>query len=80
MKSESYIKSLQKLNIFLKEHPEQKKIYRDININKEILKAKYQLIQNEQKETKISQKEENVYVQNRQVYDDFIPASSTPFI
>ena len=80
MKPEAYIRSWRELNIFLKEHPEQKKIYRDININKEILKAKYQLIQNEQKEIKISQKEENIYVQNRQIYDDFILASSTPFI
>lgn len=80
MKPEAYIRSLRELNIFLKEHPEQRKVYRDININKEILKAKYQLIQNEQKEIKISKKEEYTYVQNRQIFDDFIPASSTPFI
>ena len=57
MKPEAYIRSLRELNIFLKEHPEQRKVYRDININKEILKAKYQLIQNEQKEMKIRKKE-----------------------
>lgn len=80
MKPEAYVRSLRELNIFLKEHPEQKKIYCDININKEFLKAKYQSMKNELKEIKISQKEENIYVQNRQVFDDFIPASSTPFI
>lgn len=80
MTPESYIESLQGLKIFLKIHPVQRKVYRDININEEILKAKYQLIQNEQKEIKISKKEEYTYVQNRQVYDDFILASSTPFI
>ena len=80
MTPESYIESLQGLKIFLKIHPEQRKVYRDINIDKEILKAKYQLIQNEQKEIKISKKEEYTYVQNRQIYDDFIPASSTPFV
>lgn len=80
MKPESYIESLQGLKVFLKIHPEQRKVYRDININKEILKAKYQLIQNEQKEMKIRKKEENIHVQNRQIFDDFIPASSTPFI
>lgn len=80
MKPESYIESLQGLKAFLKIHPEQRKVYRDININEEILKAKYQLIQNEQKEIKISKKEEYTYVQNRQIFDDFIPASSTPFI
>lgn len=80
MKPEAYIKSLRELNAFLKEHPEQKIIYCDININKEILKAKYELIQNELSETFIRKKEENRYVQNRQIYDDFIPASSTPFV
>lgn len=65
MKSEVYIKSLRELNAFLKEHPEQKIIYRDININKEILRAKYELIQNEVNETLIQKKEENRYVQNR---------------
>lgn len=54
MTPESYIESLQGLKIFLKIHPEQRKVYRDININEEILKAKYQLIQNEQKEIKIN--------------------------
>lgn len=80
MKSEVYIKSLRELNAFLKEHPEQKIIYRDININKEILRAKYELIQNEVNETLIQKKEENRYVQNRQIHDDFILASSTPFV
>lgn len=56
MKSEVYIKSLRELNAFLKEHPEQKIIYRDININKEILRAKYELIQNEVNETLIQKK------------------------
>lgn len=56
MKPEVYIKSLRELNAFLKEHPEQKIIYCDININKEILRAKYELIQNEVNETLIQKK------------------------
>ena len=56
MKPEAYIKSLRELNAFLKEHPDQKIIYCDINIIKEILKAKYELIQNELSDTFIRKK------------------------
>ena len=55
---------------YLKEHPEVKSVYRDINIDFLIL----------QTTRKIMYEEENEIEQDRQISNDFIPAVGVPFL
>lgn len=69
MKPELYIKRLRELRYFLTEHPEQRPVYSDINIDYEILKTKHKIHESEEKE--------NAYY--RQYDSDFVPADRIPF-
>lgn len=68
--SKKYLHQLRELKAFLKEHPEVKSVYRDINIDFLILQTK----------RKIMYEEENEIEQDRQISNDFIPAVGVPFL
>ena len=70
MKPELFLERLYELKRFLKEHPEQRIIYSDIPVDFLIMKTKKEIYEKENNENEI---------QNRQVYDDFIPATGVPF-
>ena len=69
MKPELYIQRLRELRNFLAEHPEQKPVYSDINIDMEILITKQRIYESEEKE--------NAYY--RQYDSDFVPTNRIPF-
>lgn len=69
LSSKKYLQQLRDLKAFLKEHPEVKTVYRDINIDFLILQTKRKIMYEEEKEIE----------ENRQIYDDFIPADRIPF-
>lgn len=69
LSSKKYLQQLRELKAFLKEHPEVKTVYRDINIDFLILQIKRKIMYEEEKEIE----------ENRQIYDDFIPADRVPF-
>ena len=50
MKPELYLQRLRELRNFLKENPQQKPVYSDINIDYEILKTKHKIHESEEKE------------------------------
>ena len=68
--AKKYLQQLRELKSFLKEHPEVKSVYRDINIDFLILQTK----------RKIMYEEENEIEQDRQISNDFIPAVGVPFL
>lgn len=68
--AKKYLHQLRELKAFLKEHPEVKSVYRDINIDFLILQSK----------RKIMYEEENEIEQDRQISNDFIPAVGVPFL
>lgn len=68
--AKKYLQQLRELKAFLKEHPEVKTVYRDINIDFLILQTK----------RKIMYEEENEIEQDRQISNDFIPAVGVPFL
>lgn len=68
--AKKYLQQLRELKAFLKEHPEAKSVYRDINIDFLILQTK----------RKIMYEEENEIEQDRQISNDFIPAVGVPFL
>lgn len=68
--SKKYLQQLRELKAFLKEHPEVKSVYRDINIDFLILQTK----------RKIMYEEEQELEENRPHCDDFIPATGVPFL
>ena len=68
--AKKYLHQLRELKAFLKEHPEVKSVYRDINIDFLILQTK----------RKIMYEEENEIEQDRQISNDFIPAVGVPFL
>lgn len=68
--AKKYLQQLRELKAFLKEHPEVKSVYRDINIDFLILQTK----------RKIMYEEENEIEQDRQISNDFIPAVGVPFL
>lgn len=70
MKPELFLQRLYVLKRFLKEHPEQRIIYSDIPVDFLIMKTKKEIYEKEN---------ENNDVQDRQVYDDFVPATGVPF-
>lgn len=50
-----YIRRLKDLRRFLLEHPEQRKVYSDINIDMEIMKTKHQIfLEKDRHDTEIS--------------------------
>ena len=67
--AKKYLHELRELKAFLKEHPEVKSVYRDINIDFLILQTKRKIMYEE--ETKIEE--------DRQTSNDFIPAIGVPF-
>lgn len=69
MKPELYLQRLRELRNFLKENPQQKPVYSDINIDMEILRTKQRIWE--------SEVNENAY--NRQYDSDFVPADRIPF-
>ena len=68
--AKKYLQQLRELKAFLKEHPEVKSVYRDINIDFLILQTK----------RKIMYEEETEIEQDRQISNDFIPAVGVPFL
>lgn len=69
MKPELYLQRLRDLRNFLKENPQQKPVYSDVNIDYEILKTKQRIWESEEKEN----------AQYRQYDSDFVPADRIPF-
>ena len=69
MKQKTFLEKLYELKAFLKEHPEQRIVYSDINVDFLIMKTKREMYE----------REEQDYEQDRQCIDDFIPASGVPF-
>ena len=69
MKPELYLQRLRDLRNFLKENPQQKPVYSDVNIDYEILKTKQRIWESEEKEN----------AHNRQYDSDFVPANRIPF-
>lgn len=69
MKQKTFLEKLYELKSFLKEHPEQRIVYSDINVDFLIMKTKREMYEREEQE----------YEQDRQCTDDFIPASGVPF-
>ena len=67
--AKKYLQQLRELKAFLKEHPEVKTVYRDINIDFLILQTKRKIMYEE--ETKIEE--------NRPSCNDFVPAIGVPF-
>ena len=67
--AKKYLQELRELKAFLKEHPEVKSVYRDINIDFLILQTKRKIMYEEG--TKIEQ--------NRQTSNEFVPAIGIPF-
>lgn len=70
MKPELFLERLYELKRFLKEQPEQCIIYSDIPLDFLIMKTKKEIYEKENNKSEI---------QNRQFYDDFIPATGVPF-
>lgn len=69
MKQKTFLEKLYELKAFLKEHPEQRIVYSDINVDSLIMKTKREMYEREEQE----------HEQDRQCTDDFIPASGVPF-
>lgn len=69
MKPELYLQRLRDLRNFLKENPQQKPVYSDVNIDYEILKTKQRIWESEEKEN----------AQYRQYDSDFVSADRIPF-
>ena len=69
MKPELYLQRLRDLRNFLKENPQQKPVYSDVNIDYEILKTKQ----------RIWESEDNENAHNRQYDSNFVPADRIPF-
>lgn len=69
MKQKTFLEKLYELKAFLKEHPEQRIIYSDINVDFLIMKTKREMYE----------REEHEHEQDRQCTDDFMPASGVPF-
>lgn len=68
--SKKYLQQLRELKAFLKEQPEVKSVYRDINIDFLILQTK----------RKIMYEEETEIEEDRPPCDDFVPATGVPFL
>ncbi len=69
MTGEEYIRKLYDLKKYLKENPEQIPVYADINISRSILLTKRKMYESERES----------YVENRPVFDEFVPAYDIPF-
>ena len=69
MKQKTFLEKLYELKAFLKEHPEQRIVYSDINVDFLIMKTKREMYEREEQEPE----------QDRQCTDDFMPASGVPF-
>lgn len=69
MRQKTFLEKLYELKAFLKEHPEQRIVYCDINVDFLIMKEKREMYEREEQE----------HEQDRQCTDDFIPASGVPF-
>lgn len=69
MKQKTFLEKLYELKAYLKEHPEQRIIYSDINVDYLIMKTKKEMWEREELE----------HEQDRQCTDDFMPASGVPF-
>ena len=69
MNKKIFLQRLYELKNFLREHPEQKPVYSDIPVDLLIMQTKRELYE----------EEENKNVQDRQDYDDFVPATGVPF-
>ncbi len=68
--AKKYLHELKELKAFLKEHPEVKSVYRDINIDFLILQTK----------RKIMYEEEIKIEEDRQTCNEFVPATGIPFL
>lgn len=68
--AKKYLQQLRELKAFLKEHPEVKTVYRDINIDFLILQTK----------RKIMYEEEIKIEEDRQTCNEFVPATGVPFL
>lgn len=68
--AKKYLQQLRELKVFLKEHPEVKTVYRDINIDFLILQTK----------RKIMYEEEIKIEEDRQTCNEFVPATGVPFL
>ena len=70
MKQKTFFrKTVMSLKHSSKEHPEQRIVYSDINVDSLIMKTKREMYEREEQE----------HEQDRQCTDDFIPASGVPF-
>lgn len=69
MKQKTFLEKLYELKAYLIEHPEQRIIYSDINVDYLIMKTKKEMWEREEQE----------HEQDRQCTDDFITASGVPF-
>lgn len=70
MDKKVYLSYLLELKEFLKDHPEQTKVYSDINLSRTILTVKYEIMKEEEK----------AHVQDRLYTDGFETADFNPFL
>lgn len=68
MDKKDYLKRLQNLKKYLKEHPEQQKIYYNLNIDFQILNTKRLIMDDEN------------HVESRQLPNDFTETLFNPFL
>lgn len=69
MKQKTFLEKLYELKVFLKERPEQRIVYSDINVDFLIMKTKREMYEREEQE----------HEQDRQCTDDFMPTGGVPF-
>lgn len=68
MDKQDYLNRLMQLKQFLKQNPEQKRVYSDLHVDQQILKTKYAIM------------EEENNVENRQFSNDFTETLFNPFL
>lgn len=68
MDKQDYLNRLRQLKHFLKENPEQKRVYSDLHVDQQILKTKHAIM------------EEENNVENRQLSNDFTETLFNPFL
>lgn len=68
MEKQDYLNRLRQLKQFLKENPEQRRVYSDLHVDQQILKTKHAIM------------EEENNVEDRQFSNDFTETSFNPFL
>lgn len=75
-----YIRRLKDLRRFLYEHPEQRIVYRDINIDYEIMKTKHEIfLEKDRHDTEISMQAAGKFSSPSAFGDGFVKTAENPF-